>query len=288
MIINTILAMLLSSAVTQRTVFPASVRMHVSAAVHTVYAAKAAVPCHLIGSGRKIAANMAADFNRWVFPAPGEYYFDCRFTRELAARIYGSKFLGIKFTEGTIPKPPIATNHRSSWTKMLFCWFFELGSDTAYFASNSPESTDIANSYSMQQLRMQYYQTGEIPAGWVFSGPETALGVYGEVEWFIGSYSIRNFKLQNGIATFEVLNTSGWESGTRLPATWHESLQKQTYLPVPAKAFVDDAPRGKVLASKITERFPGLLKYSGAAKLLERMPSFGGNWYQIYAVEMEW
>ena len=223
-----------------------------------------------------------------ISPAPGEYYLDGIIPLQTTAKIRESNIQDFEFTENALPKPPVATVHRAYWSKMVLYWFFELGNETTYFPSSSPESQDIADSYSMQQLRMQYYQTGEIPAGWAFSGPETAMGVYGEVEWFIGSYSIRNFKLQDGIATFEVLNTSGWESGTRLPVTWRESLQKQTYLPVPAKAFVDDAPRGKVLASKITERFPGLLKYSGAAKLLERMPSFGGNWYQIYAVEMEW
>ena len=56
------------------------------------------------------------------------------------------------------------------------------------------ESQDIANSYSMKEVKKEYFKTGKIPTGWSFTGPKTATGNLGEVEWFIGTYSIRNFR----------------------------------------------------------------------------------------------
>ena len=127
-----------------------------------------------------------------------------------------------------IPQPPKETNNKANWAYMTWMWFFEQGKNKIRFSSNSLESQDIANSYSMKELKKEYFKTGKIPKLWQFTGPGTATGNYGEVEWFLGSYTIKDFKLENGIATFTVYNKSGWRSGTRLPKSWSDKIKDMT------------------------------------------------------------
>ena len=138
----------------------------------------------------------------------------------------------------------------------------------------------------MKELKKEYFKTGKIPKLWQFTGPGTATGNYGEVEWFLESYSIRNFKLQNGIATFIVYNKSGWRSGTRLPKNWTDAIKEKTTFEI--SELVTDAPRGKVIKTKIEKYFPLTLKILGFEYILSKLPSFGGNWEQYYEIRMEW
>ena len=103
---------------------------------------------------------------------------------------------------------------------------------------------------------------------------------------FIGSYSIRNFKLQDGIATFTVYNKSGWRSGTRLPKSWSDTIKDKTTFEV--SELVTDAPRGKVIKTKIEKYFPQVLKILGFEYILNKLPGFGGDWEQYYEIRMEW
>ena len=93
-----------------------------------------------------------------------------------------------------VPKPPRLTDNKANWLHMTWMWFFEQGKNPIYFDCKSPESQDIAESYSMKEVKKEYFKTGKIPTGWDFIGPKTATGNLGEVEWFIGTYSIRNFR----------------------------------------------------------------------------------------------
>ena len=185
-----------------------------------------------------------------------------------------------------VPKPPRLTDNKANWLHMTWMWFFEQGKNPIYFDSNSPESQDIAESYSMKEVKKEYFKTGKIPTGWEFNGPKTAKGNLGEVEWFIGSYDIRNFKLKNGIATFTVYNKSGWHSGTRLPASWTKAIKEKTSYEI--FDLVTDAPREEVIKTKIEKYFPKASKIPGSGYILKLLPSYGGNWEQYYEIRMEW
>lgn len=185
-----------------------------------------------------------------------------------------------------VPRPPRRTNHRAWWTLMLLKWFFELGDNPAFYDSDSPQSRDIADSYSMSMVIAEYLSEGRVPDSWIFKGPDTAAGVYGEVEWFIGSYAISDFRLEDGMAEFLVLNKSGWRSGTRLPVTWQWAVQHRTSRTL--TEFIGDAPRGGVLKSKVLSNFPWTTGVPGAMRVLDHLPSFGGDWEQIYRVRMPW
>ena len=52
--------------------------------------------------------------------------------------------------------------------------------------------------------------------------------------------------------------------------------------------LVTDAPRGKVIKTKIEKYFPLTLKILGFEYILDKLPSFGGNWKQYYEIRMEW
>lgn len=185
-----------------------------------------------------------------------------------------------------VPKPPRLTNNKANWLYMTWMWFFEQGKNPIYFTCNSPESQDIANSHSMKEVKKEYFKTGKTPTGWSFTGPKTATGNLGEVEWFIGTYSIRNFKLKNGIATFTVYNKSGWHSGTRLPKSWTNAIKEKTSYEI--SDLVTDAPRGEVIKTKIEKYFPKASKIPGSGYILKLLPSYGGDWEQYYEIRMEW
>ena len=165
-------------------------------------------------------------------------------------------------------------------------WFFEQGKNPAHFDRDSPESQDIANSYSMQELKKEFFKTGKTPVLWQFTGQGTATGNYGEVEWFLGSYSIQKFKIVDGIATFTVYNKSGWKSGTRLPKSWRETIKEKTTFDI--SELVTDAPRGQVIKTKIEKSFPWILNLPGTGYILRLLPSYGGDWEQYYEIRMEW
>ena len=166
-----------------------------------------------------------------------------------------------------VPKPPRLTDNKANWGRMTWMWFFEKGKNPIRFDCNSPESRDIAESYSMQEVKKEYFRTGKIPKKWSFS-------------------SIRDFKLENGIATFTVYNKSGWHSGTRLPKSWSQALKKLTGYEL--RDLVTDAPRGEVLKTKIEKYFPNASKIPVFGYILKLLPSFGGDWEQYYEIRMEW
>lgn len=185
-----------------------------------------------------------------------------------------------------VPKPPQMTNNKANWLQMTWNWFYEVGPTPVYYSANSPESYDIAHSYSMHEVIQKYIRTGDTPKRWRFTGPKTATGNLAEVEWFIGSYAIKNFRLKDGIAKFTVYNKSGWHSGTRLPKSWTNIIMKKTGYNI--RHLVSDAPRGETLRKKLVEKFPDILKVPSIEMLLKRLPSFGGNWEQYYEIEMNW
>ena len=137
-----------------------------------------------------------------------------------------------------------------------------------------------------KEVKKQFFETGKIPTGWEFEGHKTVTGNLAEVEWFIGSYGIKNLKLKDGIATFTVFNTSGWHSGTRLPPTWIKAIKEKTSYEM--QDLVSDAPRGEVIKNKIEKYFPAALQIPGLQYILKKLPSFGGNWIQHYEIRMEW
>ena len=189
-----------------------------------------------------------------------------------------------------IPRPPRPTAHQADWFDMVINWFFELGPNPAIYSKDSPQSIDIANSYSMKTVLEAYCKDKEAPKGWDFNGPGTATGEYGEVEWFLGSYDIENFSLKNGVARFEVHNTSGWHSATRLPKTWQEAIKSRTGVDI--SHIKSDIPRGTMAKAKrywsnIEEYIPNTPWFS-ANDMINAVPSFGGNWDQIYYIEMQW
>lgn len=185
-----------------------------------------------------------------------------------------------------IPKPPRETNNEANWLHMTWMWFFEQGKNPIMFDRNSLESRDIANSYSIKELKKDFFRSGKIPKLWQFTGSGTATGNYGEVEWFLGSYSIKDFKLENGIASFTVYNKSGWRSGTRLPKSWSDAIRDKTTFEI--SELVTDAPRGEVIKTKIQKFFPNASKIPGFKHILELLPSYGGDWEQYYEIRMEW
>ena len=185
-----------------------------------------------------------------------------------------------------VPKPPRMTDNKANWLHMTWMWFFEQGANPIRFDCNSPESQDIANSYSMKEVKKTYFETGKIPKQWEFEGHKTATGNLAEVEWFIVGYKIKDFQVKDGIATFTVYNKSGWHSGTRLPPTWIKAIKEMTSYEI--KDLVTDAPRGQVIKTKILKYFPFVLKIPGMSYILDRLPSFGGDWEQYYEIRMEW
>jgi uncharacterized protein YbdZ (MbtH family) len=103
----------------------------------------------------------------------------------------------------------------------------------------------------MSEVLSEYCKDKKIPKGWDFTGPKTAAGNMGGVEWYLGSYAIDNFLLKDEIATFTITNTSGWRSGTRLPASWTNFIKSKTKLEI--TEFVTDADRYIVVKTKITQ-----------------------------------
>lgn len=190
-----------------------------------------------------------------------------------------------------IPKPPRMTAREGIWMELVWDWFFEQGPNPVYFDKNSPYSKDISNSYSMKILRKNYEENGKIPRGWSFIGPDTAKYVLGEVEWFIGSYEIRNFKKVKDVVTFTVYNKSSWHSGTRLPKSWTNYIEEKTGYHI--EDLVTSAPRGKTLQSKVKSLIPRSLLQNSFTRviiegLLNELPSFGGDWEQYYEIEAKW
>ena len=183
-----------------------------------------------------------------------------------------------------IPKPPKTSSMlrtRANWALMTWYWFYEELDDTQNFGKNTPESYDIAHSYAMREVIKEYYRTGKIPKEWGFTGAGTATWEYGSVEWFIGSFEIQNFKLQNGIATFTVYNESTWKSATRLPQSWQDYIKELTGFEI--HELVTSARRGQVIRTKLIQVFPGIEPY-----LPRDMRSIGGDWEQNYEIEMKW
>lgn len=167
---------------------------------------------------------------------------------------------------------------------------FEQGPNPIYFSKDSPQSQDLANSFSVKELLAAYKKTGEIPDQWEFTGPKTAKYELGELEWFIGTYSISNFKVdkKRHIISFTACNKSNWHSGTRLPKTWQDYIQEKTGYEI--EDLVSSEPRGKVLQNKIHKLILNSdLKNpisKGIINLVEKLPSFGGGWEQYYEVEV--
>lgn len=192
-----------------------------------------------------------------------------------------NRLASIKF-----PHPPRSTNHHADWWDMVEIWFFERGGTPTRYSKVSDQSIDIANSYSMYEVREEYFKTHNTPKRWDFTGQGTATGKYGEVEWFIGSYEIINFKLRGQVATFEIKNKSGWHSATRLPKTWQNIIKRA--IDVDIVDIVTDAPRGQVLKTKLLQRFPSINNYEWLRAQLDSLPSFGGDWNQEYEIEMVW
>ena len=64
-----------------------------------------------------------------------------------------------------------------------------------------------------------------MPPGWNFTGPKTATGELGEVEWFLGSYRIENVRTDTRGIHFTVYNVSSWHSGARLPKSWTDFIR---------------------------------------------------------------
>ncbi len=55
-----------------------------------------------------------------------------------------------------IPKPPRMTKHKAWWSIMIWMWFFEQGPNPIYFSKDSPQSQDLANSFSVKELLAAY------------------------------------------------------------------------------------------------------------------------------------
>ena len=104
--------------------------------------------------------------------------------------------------------------------------------------------------------------------------------------YFVFIYTIKDFKLENGIATFIVYNKSGWRSGTRLPKSWSDKIKDMTGFEI--SELVTDAPRGEVIKTKIEKYFPEASKIPGSGYILKLLPSYGGDWEQYYEIRMEW
>ena len=86
--------------------------------------------------------------------------------------------------------------------------------------------------------------------------------------------------------TFTIYNKSGWRSGTRLPKSWSDAIKEKTTFEI--SELVTDAPRGKVIKTKIEKYFPQVLNIPGFEYILNKLPSFGGYWEQYYEIRMEW
>jgi hypothetical protein len=185
-----------------------------------------------------------------------------------------------------IPKAPKMTGNIADWDYMTFKWFFNLRENPSFYPADSPQSIDIANSYSVQELKKEYFATGVMPDSWTFTGPGSATGRYGEVEWFIGSYAVEDFQLKDGIATFKVRNCSCWHSGTRLPMSWTNEIERFTSRRI--TVLVSEPPTGKKLHKQIIHRFPAAGRIPGFSFIMHRLPTFGRDWEQVYEIRMEW
>ena len=122
------------------------------------------------------------------------------------------------------------TEHSGSRTHLVWMWFFEQSPNPIYFPESSPYSQDIAKSFSLNtEVRNYYKKNKEMPDGWSFTGPKTAPGNLGEVEWFIGTYDIQNVNKKDDGIHFTVHNCSSWHSGTRLPESWTNQRHDGTH-----------------------------------------------------------
>ena len=185
-----------------------------------------------------------------------------------------------------IPKPPKNTDNHANWALMTWDWFFEQGSNPIYFDKDSAHSKDIAESYSIKEVKKKYYKTKKTPTGWRFTGSATATGTLGEVEWFLGSYEIKDFKLKDNKANFTIKNKSGWYSGTRLPQSWQNTIKSKTGFNI--DALVTNGKRRETVKNKLIKHFGRYLFDIPGISILNNLPSFGGDWKQEYKIEMDW
>jgi RHS repeat-associated protein len=215
-------------------------------------------------------------------------YWGEGYINKIKDKITGLYEAAKKIWEFKIPKPPNNTDNHANWALMMWDWFYENGSNPINFVKDSNQSKDIAESYSMKQVLKKWCKNKKTPDGWRFTGAGTATGTYGEVEWFLGSYEIKNFNLNDNEtkATFTVYNTSGWYSGTRLPQSWQNTIKSTTGYSI--SALVTDAPRDAVIKTKLQNKFGRFLFDIPGISFLDMLPSFDGNWKQTYDVEMEW
>ena len=71
-----------------------------------------------------------------------------------------------------------------------------------------------------------------------------------------------------------------------MPKSWSDAIKEKTTFEI--SELVTDAPRGKVIKTKIEKYFPQVLNIPGFEYILNKLPSFGGYWEQYYEIRMEW
>jgi hypothetical protein len=213
-----------------------------------------------------------------------------------------------KLTKVRLPELPASANLKGDWSKMLTTWFFETQDvfdsnvwNTSKLCTFSKESLicqDIIESVSFSDTK----NTNSVKGGFFsktdsnranpythlfkFTGPETGIkDYYSTVEWFIGSYNANVYWQKQTNGTYKIKtkiqNTSSWYSATRLPKSWQNRLRET--LGIEMKSIFTNGERGTTIRNTLNEKIVIALDYLGID-----IPSFGGNWDQIYEIETTW
>lgn len=232
-----------------------------------------------------------------------------------------------------LPELPNDTRYAADWGRLFKVWFFEKSpriagaswdhtgtTSTLKFTDKSAYTRDLrdksvgipaAVKKFVKEHNFENLAIGTAFGGgdynFRFTGPGTATGDYGMLEWYLGSYAIQGkvvaLDAEKGIATveFTVTNSSTWHSATRLPATYQDEIVKiinkllfwrNTDI-TEFTNLVDTRPRGEV-GRKLLEKYIAELNAETpdwlnvpAIPASVQIPSFGGTFDQEFKWEQK-
>jgi hypothetical protein len=167
----------------------------------------------------------------------------------------------------------------------------------------------------MKEVQQKFFDSyaaskGKIDNPWKgsfgFTGPNAGKAkYYTQVEWFVGSFDAEvKWKVSRKDAketVFDVeitaTNVSGWRSATRLPKSWTTKIEDK--LGVQINQVFSDGPRGGTMTQKLNNQIASMnakIAQMRGGRFVPNvpsipngsLPSFGGNWKQVYQMQGQW
>ncbi|MGH2376362.1 MAG: RHS repeat-associated core domain-containing protein, partial [bacterium] len=105
------------------------------------------------------------------------------------------------------------------WYHVAVDWFFELGPSNRYYDESHAITRELMSDEGVQRARARWLATGQSTQQYRFGARDyvrETLTLDGTGS-FLGSYQVNFTRCPDGRTLVEVVNITGWESGTRSP-----------------------------------------------------------------------